>query len=160
EPMVVHVPDTHGRYYVMQMLDGWTNVFASPGKRTTGTRAGDFLVAGPTWKGTAPSGVRVLRSPTNTVWIINRIQTNGESDFPAVHALQRQYKITPLSAFRTAYSPPREVPVEPGVDTKTAPVDQVNRMNAAAFFGQLATLLGTNPPASADAPMLAKLKQI
>src|SRR4029077_8435573 len=70
EPVVLSVPDTHGRYYMMPMLDAWTNVFASPGTRTTGDKAGDFAVTGPGWKGTLPAGVTEIKSPTNIAWII------------------------------------------------------------------------------------------
>ena len=160
EPIVLHVPDTQGRYYLMPMLDGWTNVFASPGKRTTGTKAGDFAIVGPGWQGTLPAGVREIKAPTTMVWILGRTQTNGTSDFAAVHAIQRQYTLTPLSAFGKPYSPPPAAPVDPNVDDKTPPVEQVAKMDAATFFGMLADLMVANPPAAADAPMLAKLKQI
>jgi hypothetical protein len=69
----------------MPMLDGWTNVFASPGKRTTGTAKGDFAITGPHWTGSLPPGMREIKSPTGEVWIIGRTQTNGKADFPAVH---------------------------------------------------------------------------
>src|SRR5262245_26136794 len=85
EPIVLSVPDTHGRYYMMPMVDAWTNIFASPGKRTTGTKAGHFAITGPGWSGTLPKGVTELKSSTNMVWIIGRTQTNGPKDYPAVH---------------------------------------------------------------------------
>jgi hypothetical protein len=64
-PLVLHVPDEHGRYYLMPMLNGWTGVLAAPGTRTTGTGAGDFGIAGPGWSGNLPPGVELLRSSTN-----------------------------------------------------------------------------------------------
>jgi hypothetical protein len=106
EPIVLSVPDTQGRYYMMPLLDAWTNVFASPGKRTTGTKAGNFAITGPGWVGKLPGGVRQIKAPTNTVWITGRTQTNGPRDYAAVHALQKQYKLTPLSAFGKSYTPP------------------------------------------------------
>jgi hypothetical protein len=69
-PVVLSVPDTHGRYYLMEMLDGWTNVFASPGKRTTGTAKADYAVTGPGWSGTLPAGMKEIKSPTALVWAI------------------------------------------------------------------------------------------
>src|SRR5262249_53660990 len=96
EPLLLHVPDTKGRYYVMQLLDAWTNVFAAPGKRTTGTAGRTFALVGPGWRGTLPEGVQRIDTPTNLVWLIGRTQTNGKADIPAVHALQDQYTLTPL----------------------------------------------------------------
>jgi len=159
EPMVLSVPDTKGRYYLMPMMDGWTNVFASPGKRTTGTKAGHFAITGPGWTGTLPKGVEELKSPTAIVWMIGRTQTNGPKDYAAVHAIQDQFKLVPLSAFGKPYKAPPGV-VDPGIDAKTPPVEQVAKMSAATFFGRLATLMKANPPPAADAPMLARLAKI
>ena len=106
EPMVLSLPDTHGRYYMMPMLDAWTNVFASPGTRTTGNKAGHFAVTGPGWKGALPKGVKEIKAPTNTVWIIGRTQTNGPEDYAAVHTLQKQYTLIPLSVYGKPYTPP------------------------------------------------------
>jgi hypothetical protein len=159
EPIVLSVPDTKGRYYLMPVIDAWTNVFASPGKRTTGTKAGNFAIVGPNWTGTLPKGVKELKSPTNTVLIAGRTQANGPADYKVVNALQKQYKLTPLSAFGKPYTPPKGV-VDPNIDMKTPPVDQVSRMSAATFFQNLATLLKATPPPAADAPVLAKLAKI
>ncbi len=159
EPIVLSVPDTQGRFYLMPMLDAWTNVFASPGKRTTGTKAGHFAITGPGWRGTLPDGVKEIRSPTTMVWIIGRTQTNGPKDYAAVHALQKQYRLTPLSAFGKRYTPPAGV-VDAAVDMKLAPVQAVERMSAAEFFDSMAALMKQNPPPAADAPVLEKLKAI
>src|SRR5262249_1229173 len=156
EPMVLGVPDTGKRYYLMQLLDAWTNVFAVPGTRTTGNGKGDFAIVGPGWKGKLPAGVQEIKAPTNMVWLIGRTQTNGKEGYDAVHALQRQYKLTPPSAFGTNYLPPDNVPVDPNVDLKTPPVAQVAKMDAATFFARLARLLKDNPPAAADADLLKK----
>ena len=159
EPIILSVPDTDGRYYLMPVLDAWTNVFASPGKRTTGTKAGHFAIVGPNWKGTIPDGVKELKAPTNTAMIAGRTQANGPADYEAVNAIQKQYKLTPLSVFGKPYTPPKGV-VDPNIDMKTPPVEQVSKMDAATFFKQLATILKSNPPPAADAPVLAKLAKI
>jgi hypothetical protein len=160
EPMVLSVPDTHGRYYLMPMLDAWTNVFASPGKRTTGTGKGAFAITGPHWSGSLPVGLKEIKSPTDMVLLAGRTQANGKADFPAVNAIQAQYKLTPLSAWGKPYTPPREIAVDPKVDMKTPPVEAVAAMEAATFFDRLSILMKNNPPAAADAPMVAKLASI
>jgi len=159
EPVVLSVPDTHGRYYMMPMLDAWTNVFASPGTRTTGDKVGSFAVTGPGWTGSLPAGVKEIKSPTNMVWIIGRTQTNGPDDYAAVNALQAQYKLTPLSAFGRPYTPPPGV-VDPAVDMKVGPGDQVAKMDSTTFFKTLARLMAANPPPVEDAPALAMLAKI
>jgi hypothetical protein len=167
EPMVLSVPDTHGRYYLLPTFDAWTNVFASPGTRTTGNVARDFVIVGPDWKGALPAGLQPLRSPTNLVWILGRTQTNGPDDYAAVHTVQQGYKLVPLSAFGRAFTPPEGaangaangVP-DPTFDAKTPPVDKLKAMSAATYFDTLARLMKSNPPPFADAPMLAKLATI
>lgn len=159
-PMILSVPDTHGRYYLMPMLDAWTNVFASPGKRTTGTAKGNFAITGPGWSGSLPAGVKEIKAPTNTVWIIGRTQANGKADFAAVNAIQNQYKLTPLSDWGKPYTAPANLPVNPDFNMKMAPVDATAALDASAFFNELATLMKNNPPAAADAPMVARLASI
>ena len=121
EPIVLQVPDLGDRYYLMQICDAWTNVFAAPGTRTTGNRPGAFALVGPDWRGTLPADVQKIAAPTNLVWIIGRTYTAGKADYGAVNAIQRQYKLVPLSAWGRAYTPPAKVPVAPGIDTRDAP---------------------------------------
>jgi hypothetical protein len=159
EPLVLSVPDTHGRYHLLPLFDAWTDVFASPGTRTTGDGPGSFLVAGPDWTGTPPAGMQVLRAPTNMVWLLGRTQTNGPDDYAAVHAIQEGYRLVPLSAFGAPYTPPAGA-VDASIDVKTPPVEQVKAMGAAQYLDRLARLLKSNPPRPADAPLLARLATI
>jgi hypothetical protein len=159
-PMVLSVPDLGKRYYVMQLLDAWTNVFASPGTRTTGNGAGAFAIVGPRWTGTLPQGLARLDAPTTMVWLIGRTQTNGRDDYEAVHAIQDAYRLTPLGAWGGDSTPPTDVPVAAGVDTKTPPAEQVARMDAEAFFARLNALMRDNPPARGDAAAMARFAGI
>ncbi len=160
-PMVLGAPAAGDRYYMLQMLDGWTNVFASPGNRTTGTEPGSWAIVGPGWSGELPDGVSRIDALTNMVWIIGRTQVNGTADYEAVHRFQDQLDLRPLSAWGDAsYSPAEGVPVAPGVDKKTPPPDQVAAMDARTFFASLAELMESNPSAAADAETVAEFRAI
>ena len=160
EPWIVSIPDMGDRYYLFPMLDGWTNVFQVPGKRTTGGGAQTYAITGPGWKGTLPAGVTQYASPTALVWILGRIYCTGTpEDYAAVHALQDKVTVTPLSAYGKPYTPPAGK-VDPAIDMKTAVRAQVNALDGVAFFTLLAELLKENPPAAADAPMVATLAQL
>jgi hypothetical protein len=161
EPIVLRVPDLGDRYYLMQICDAWTNVFAAPGTRTTGNRAGDFALVGPDWRGKLPADVQKIAAPTNLIWIIGRTYTAGKADYATVNAIQRQYELVPLAAWGRPYKPPAKVPVAPGVDAKTPPVVQVSKdMSAGVFLDRLAQLMGRNPPAPEDEPMISRLRRI
>src|SRR5690349_13134040 len=160
EPWVLSIPDMKGRYFMMPMLDGWTTVFQVPGKRTTGTGAQTYAITGPGWKGTLPPGVTEYKSPTNIVWLLGRIYCTGTpEDYAAVHKLQDECKLVPLSAYGKAYTPPPGK-VDPSIDMKTAVREQVNRMDAVSYFKLLCELMKANPPYAADAPQLAKFARI
>src|SRR5215467_15020666 len=97
EPVVISVPDTQGRYYLLQLLDMWMDTFVGVGKRTTGTSAGDFAIVGPDWLGDLPKGLQRIDAPTRFVWVIGRTRTDGPQDYDAVHKVQDGYKIASLS---------------------------------------------------------------
>jgi hypothetical protein len=159
EPVVVHVPNTEGRYYVMQMMDANTNVFAAPGKRTTGTAAHDFVVIGPGWRKAMSLGMTMtsIRSPTNTVWIINRIQLNGDKDVEPVNALQKQFATARFSEWPGGATPAAPMP-EPAMGEKPPAV--VAAMDGPSYFNKLAILLRDNPPPAADASILQRFATI
>jgi len=159
EPMIVSTPDTAGRYYLLPMLDMWTDVFASPGSRTTGTQAGNFLVTPPGWTGAVPSGFTGIRAPTPYVWVIGRTKTDGPQDYAEVNEIQAGYKCTPLSQWG---KPPArvDVKIDPTVDMKTPPKAQVDAMPIGKYFAYAAELLKLHPPHITDDPMIDRLKRI
>ena len=131
-----------------------------PVREPRGDGKGAFAIIGPGWTGTLPDGVKEIKSPTNMAWIIIRTQTNGKADYAAVHAIQDQYKLTPLGAWGKPYLPPANSPVPYGIDVKTPPVEQVAKMDSATFFNRLNMLMKDNPPADADAPAVARFAAI
>jgi hypothetical protein len=169
EPLVVSVPDTGGRYYLLPMLDMWTDVFASPGWRTTGTRAGNFLVTPPGWRPDLrdrfidefklPKDTLRIDAPTPYVWIIGRTKTDGPPDYDAVHKIQAGFKITPLSEWGKTPTPV-VLKVDPSVDMTTAPRVQVDTMPVGRFFAYAAELMGQQPPHITDEPILAQMKKL
>ena len=142
EPVVISVPDTGGRYYLLPMLDMWSDVFASPGWRTTGTRAGTFLVTPQGWRPDLrdrfidefklPKDTQRIEAPTPYVWIIGRTKTDGPPDYDAVHKIQAGYKVALLSEFGKSPKPP-EVKIDLSVDMKTPPKTQVDTMTAGSI---------------------------
>jgi hypothetical protein len=169
EPVVVSVPDTNGRYYLLPMLDMWSDVFASPGWRTTGTQAGNFLVTPPGWRPDLrdrfidefklPKDTQRIEAPTPYVWIIGRTKTDGPPDYDAVHKIQAGYKVTLLSEWGKTPRPV-EVKIDPSVDMKTPPKIQVDTMPAGKYFAHAAELLKVNPPHLTDEPIIAQMRRI
>jgi hypothetical protein len=156
EPIVLHVPDTNGRYYVQQMLDAYTNTFNSVGQRTTGTVEGDFAIVGPGWNSSLPIGLQVIKSPTNTVWIIGRILVKGELDLPNVLTLQKQFTLTPLSQYgKPAFTAKNETLAEIKGNV-ASPIVQDN----IRFFEELRVALKNNQPAAGEAALMAVFDRI
>lgn len=149
-PVLLRAEDTGDRYFMLPMLDMWTDVFACPGKRTTGTGAQVFVVAGPGPRGELPDGVPVIAAPTPWVWVIGRTQTNGPDDYAAVHRVQDGFTISPL-----AESTPEPPPAD--VDLDTEPLRLVAEMGAADFFVRAAGALAINPPHPTDQAVLARI---
>jgi len=169
EPVVVSVPDTNGRFYLLPMIDMWSDVFASPGWRTTGTQAGNFLVTPPGWRPDLrdrfidefklPKDTQRIDAPTPYVWIIGRTRTDGPPDYDAVHKIQAGYKVTTLSDWGKP-ARPVEVKIDPSVDMKTPPKVQVDTMPAGKYFAYAAELLKLQPPHLTDEPIIARMKRI
>ncbi len=159
DALVLTVPNTNGRYYLLPMLDAYGNVFSSPGKRTTGTMADTFLITGPEWKGTIPAGMKEIKSPTNMVWLLGRIQVNSEADgIKMVIPIERKINIIPLASWGKPYTAPNGT-VDPNLP-KDGPNAQLFAMTVDSFFNYVNTLMVANPPAQADTAALENFAKI
>jgi hypothetical protein len=94
-PQVLHVPDFSGRYYSVQFTDPFDVDFAYVGTRTTGTQAGDYLIAGPGWQGSVPQGLKLISSPNNSVLVVGRVLVESDGDLSTAHDLAKQIQLTP-----------------------------------------------------------------
>jgi hypothetical protein len=126
------VPDSAGRYYVLQFVDAWTNNFAYVGHRATGTTARSFLLMPPGWNGAVPQDVTPIRLPTTVVTIIGRWAVDGEADLPTVGELQRGLGLTPT---------------KPGAGVPAAELAVPEDLG---FFEQLRAWMRAFPPAERD----------
>jgi hypothetical protein len=163
EPQVFSHPDMGARFYLFEIVDLWMTDLNSPSKRTSGGAAANYLITGPGWSGTVPSGMKQIKIATRYMVILGRTYADGtDKDYAAVNALQAQYKIVPLSAYGKPFTykvPP--VDPNPGFSMTDKPQSVILNMSTSDYFNLLAKLMGgAAPPASADAPMLARMAKI
>ncbi|WP_246696916.1 DUF1254 domain-containing protein [Methylobacterium planeticum] len=159
EPLVISLPASDGRYYLLPILDMWTEVFTSPGSRTTGNSAQTFALAGPDWSGTIPEGIDFVRSPTGMGWIVGRTNTAGPADYEAVHRFQRAIRTAPLSTWGKE-APPPPGSVNPAWKSDKPPIEQVEEMDAPAFFALFSEIVKANPPHDVDYPIFDRMQRI
>jgi len=157
EPMVVSIPDMGDRYFLLQFLDMWTEVFAAPGKRTTGSAPRNIVVVPPNWQGSLPKDLSCIDSPTPHAWIIGRIQTNGREDIKSVRQLQDGFTITTLSEWTSSPKPNSgDKPARPFPTLFRDP----DKLSARAYFHHAAQLLRVHPPHPDDAAILSRMREI
>jgi hypothetical protein len=149
-PIILHVPDTQGRYYSVQLMDAYTNTFAYVGRRVTGTKEGNYAIVGSAWESTLPTGVKQIKSPTNTVWCLARTLVEGEDDLPVARALQQQYTLTPLSAYNTTSAP--QVPLNA--------IAQADASSSLQFYDELGAALQDDLPPEDESSLLSLFAQV
>ncbi len=160
EPMILEVPEIEDRFYMLPMMDMWTDVFAVVGTYGTGTRAGTYAIVYKDWQGKLPEGVQRIDSPTPHIWIVGRTQTNGPKDYEYIHRIQDQFKVVPLSAWKQGRWQPEPFRKDPSVDDKAPPLVQVQKLSARDYFTLAMRLMKQHPPHLTDMVMVNRMKRI
>ncbi|MFJ1299926.1 DUF1254 domain-containing protein [Pseudomonadota bacterium AL_CKDN230030165-1A_HGKHYDSX7] len=159
EPLIVRVPDAGNRYVLLNLIDMWTDSYASRGTRTNGKGAQTFAIVGPNWQGTLPAGVDMIRSPTSWGWVLGRVQAGGTADYQAVNEFQAGLSAVPLSQWGKTYGFVSGGPVNPAWNGQGTPAEQVAALDAASYFTLFADLVRSNPPHANDYPILDRLRR-
>lgn len=153
EPVVLGVPDTADRYYSIQLIDAYENVFAYVGRRETGTKAGTYVIAPPGWRGETPAGAKVIQSPTSLVFALTRTLVRGEKDATVAAELQKHYRLAPLSDWPLAA---KDGVVQDDV-LNILPALDLASGGGAAFFDELNALVKAYPPTGQEGANFARL---
>lgn len=164
EPQVFSHPDMGKRFYLFEVVDLWmTDLADSPGTRTAGGAAANYLLTGPGWTGTVPAGMKHITLETRYMVILGRTYADGtDADYRKVNQLQAQLKLTPLSAWGKPYTPVAPaVNPDPGFSMTDKPQAVINAMDAATYFSMLTRLMCKDAPAAdEDAPTVAKMAKL
>jgi hypothetical protein len=156
EPVVLTLPEIEeARYYSVQLIDLYTHNFAYLGKRTTGSKGGSFLIAGPAWRGEKPVGiVEVVRCETEFAYALYRTQLFGPDDLGKVKRVQSGYRVRTLGAFlgRPAPTP------APAVDWPMPEPDTMTQ--TPAIFRYLNFVLGFAPTVPSETGLMARFARI
>lgn len=157
EPLIFEVPAANGKYYLLQMLDMWSDVFASPGSRTSGSDKQVFVLSSAKWSGVVPAGATLIKAPTDMGWLLGRIEADSDNYKPSIAFLD-QLKVKPLSYYGKDYKPAKA-----SVNSKqnmSPPVEQVANLTATEFFTIFCDISKNNPPHANDYPILQRMNRI
>jgi hypothetical protein len=146
-PLVIDVPDTAGRYYVLQLLDAYSNTFSNIGRRATGTSARSFALVPPGFRGELPAGVKRIDSPTPLVWLLGRTLVRDETEIPTLTSVLAGYTATPLASWTAGRRQGSALlPTFPPALTES----RISLPRGLAFFDALGSYMAANPPPARD----------
>ncbi len=152
EPVILSHPDMGDRYFTFELMAFSSDNIAYVGQRTTGSKAGNFAITGPGWKGQLPAGVKKVKpAPTPWVLVLGRTLTDGGADLAEVHALQAQYRLTPLSLWGTRKTTPGRREVYAPAEAPADPLGPWKTLNA---------MLAENPPPAHHAVVLSQFARV
>ena len=148
EPVVLTLPNSHGRYYMVEVLDAYTNAFAYPAGKDLGYDGGTFALIGPGWRGTLPAGIRRIYSPTRWVVLQPRVHMKNPADLPGAKEVLNAITTQPLSKFLGTPAPTAmkyDYPAPDFADPKL-PVSANYYKDPLQFWEILSATINENPP--------------
>ena len=159
EPVILSVPDSHGRYYMVEIVDFWTNAFAYAGGVATGYKGGKFALVGPGWKGRLPPHVTRIDSPTRWVLVQPRVHVVDRDDLPAAKAVLEAITVEGLAKATGKPSPagPAYHYAAPDFADPKLPVSALAFKDPLQFWEILAAALAENPPPAEQVAALMPL---
>lgn len=148
EPIILSVPDSKGRYYMVEIVDMWTNAFAYAAGADVGYKGGKFALVAPGWQGTLPADVKRINSPTRWVLIQPRVHVLNAADLPAAKQLLQAITVQGLSAYegKTALPAAQYHYAIPHMSDPKLPVSSLSYQDPLQFWEILSASLNENPP--------------
>jgi hypothetical protein len=150
EPVLLHVPDSAGRYYTIAVTNFYSEV-EHLGRRTTGTAERVFALVPPGYSGALPEGVTPVTTETPRGWLLGRMLVNGAEDAPAALALIDEIWTVPLSEYVPGQKPAL------GPEQSAAPMDAHSGL---AYFDVMNATLRELPPRASDAALIAQFDAV
>ncbi len=150
EPLIIHTPDTAGRYYTIAVTNQYSEV-THIGRRTTGTQEQYFALVLPDWRGELPAGVKPVPVATPIGWLLGRMLVEGEEDFDAARTLVDDIWLAGLSEFRPGRPPP-----EPEV----VPAEPLEPLDSLQFFALMNDALRRLPRRPGEEALMAQFDAI
>jgi hypothetical protein len=161
EPIIIKVPQIKDRYFVLPLLSAYQEVFAHIGTRETGTKAAEYIVVGPEWKGAIPDGLTKIESPTNMVIVWGRTVVYDKADLKKARAVQDSYALIPLSQYgKIDQTPPPDWNASKKRVTATEWSPKGGVPKSLKFFEELGKAMQLNPPKASESAMVDQFANI
>lgn len=159
-PVVFDIPDMGDRYYVMPLIDAWTNTFQSFGSRTTGQKAQKYFLTTKDHHGEVPDGYEKIECPTNMVWITGRVEVKSQNDLPAAQEVQSKYKLMTYEEMTTGVNPFADYKTEYSALRVRKPVPFSLKMSAKQYYNLYLMAKAYNDYLPADTAMIKLMEQV
>jgi hypothetical protein len=160
EPAVIQVPDFGDRFWVYQVVDQRTDSFAQLGKMY-GTKPGFYLLAGPDWEGSVPSGIlEVFRARTTLGVVVPRVfKDDTPEDTRAVQPVISKIMMYPLSRF-TGRQQTKDWITAPVFPSTAQGDEETKWVDPQTFFDLLPVVLQEVPPLPGEEALYQNMRSV